>query len=83
MTDLSLWEAMHEAQERELADNPHAELAEVYGAMIRAVAGWMRTHQDPRRPRVGNAARARVLPMTNPLSPAAAGGAPVLQTRRP
>jgi hypothetical protein len=51
MTDLSpagsLWEAMHAAQERELADNPHAELAEVYGAMISAVAGWMRTHQDP------------------------------------
>jgi hypothetical protein len=32
---------MHQAQERELADNPMADHAEVYSAMIRAVADWL------------------------------------------
>jgi hypothetical protein len=36
-----LWVAMHQAQERELADNPMADHAEVYSAMIRAVADWL------------------------------------------
>jgi hypothetical protein len=36
-----LWEAMEEAGRRDLDDNPHAELAEFYEAMIRAVADWL------------------------------------------
>jgi len=32
---------MHDAQERELTDNPMADHSEVYGAMIHAVADWM------------------------------------------
>ena len=38
-----LWELMHDAQERELADNPMADHSEVYGAMIHAVAAWLDT----------------------------------------
>jgi hypothetical protein len=38
-----LWEAMEEAGRRELEDNPHADLAEFYEAMIRAVADWFTT----------------------------------------
>jgi hypothetical protein len=36
-----LWEAMEEAGRRELEDNAHADLAEFYEAMIRAVADWL------------------------------------------
>jgi hypothetical protein len=32
---------MEEAGRRDLDDNPHAELAEFYEAMIRAVADWL------------------------------------------
>jgi hypothetical protein len=47
----SLWEAMHAAQERELADNPHAELSEVYGVMIREVAAAAKERfNDPHFP---------------------------------
>lgn len=41
-----LWVAMHQAQERELADNPMADHAEVYSAMIRAVADWLDDDKD-------------------------------------
>jgi len=36
--DRPLWEVMHEAFLREVADNPHAELAEGIQIMIRAIA---------------------------------------------
>jgi hypothetical protein len=36
-----LWQAMEEARRRELEDNPHAELADLYEAVIRAVAEWL------------------------------------------
>ena len=38
-----LWERMEDAGRRELDDNPHAEQAEFYQAMLRAVAAWLRT----------------------------------------
>jgi hypothetical protein len=38
MADRPLWEVMHSAYLTELAENPHAELAEVYQSMIRAIA---------------------------------------------
>jgi hypothetical protein len=38
-----LWERMEDAGRRELVDNPHAEQAEFYQAMLRAVAAWLRT----------------------------------------
>ena len=41
-----LWQLMHDAQERELADNPMADDSEFYGAMIRAVADWLDTQQE-------------------------------------
>ncbi len=41
-----LWEAMEEAGRRELEDNPHAELAEFYEAMIRAVAAWLEEQEN-------------------------------------
>jgi hypothetical protein len=41
-----LWQLMHDAQERELADNPMADHSEVYGAMIHAVADWLETQQE-------------------------------------
>jgi hypothetical protein len=37
---------MHQAQERELADNHLADHAEVYSAMIRAVADWLDDDKD-------------------------------------
>jgi hypothetical protein len=38
-----LWERMEDAGRRELDDNPHAEQAEFYQAMLREVAAWLRT----------------------------------------
>jgi hypothetical protein len=41
-----LWQLMHDAQERELADNPMADHSEAYGAMIHAVAAWLESTQS-------------------------------------
>ena len=41
-----LWQLMHGAQERELADNPMADHSEVHGAMIHAVADWLDARGD-------------------------------------
>jgi hypothetical protein len=41
-----LWERMEKAGQRELDDNPHAEQAEFYEAMIREVAAWLREGGD-------------------------------------
>jgi hypothetical protein len=41
-----LWERMEKAGQRELDDNPHAEQAEFYEAMIREVAAWLREADD-------------------------------------
>jgi hypothetical protein len=41
-----LWQLMHDAQGRELAENPMADHSEVHGAMIRAVADWLETQQE-------------------------------------
>ncbi len=41
-----LWQLMHDAQERELADTPMADHSEVYGAMIHAVADWLDTQRE-------------------------------------
>ena len=38
-----LWERMEDAGRRELHDNPHAEQAEFYQAMLREVAAWFTT----------------------------------------
>jgi hypothetical protein len=51
-----LWQLMHDAHERELADNPMADHSEVYGAMIRVVAAWLETQQEAP---VGSASRMR------------------------
>jgi hypothetical protein len=44
LVERRLWEAMEEAGRRELWDNPHAEQAEFYQAMIREVAVHVRKH---------------------------------------
>jgi hypothetical protein len=41
-----LWERMEKAGQRELDDNPHAEQAEFYEAMIREVAAWLRDERQ-------------------------------------
>jgi hypothetical protein len=41
-----LWERMEKAGQRELDDNPHAEQAEFYEAMIREVAAWLRENDS-------------------------------------
>jgi hypothetical protein len=43
-----LWERMEDAGRRELADNPMAEQAEFYEAMIREVAAWLRSEYPGR-----------------------------------
>jgi hypothetical protein len=42
-----LWERMEKAGQRELDDNPHAEQAEFYEAMIREVAAWIMDNPGP------------------------------------